>query len=216
MKNLILYIVIVSFSCSYTAAQKADMKLASKGQLVKKNTLKPQQKRNAVVFNEADMFQMYYSKETKDIQLKKKALLKKIRRGNKKAERDLKELKIEESTLNARNKKALKFSKLNEQIYFKIGPMPPCPRPRDCGNEWLRDLETIIVPSTVKNFNMEAVNQRGQTIGLVKRKPTMFNKDIGFKTYQFRWKLKPKGPITFKIRQLLNNNIKESYNVKIE
>ncbi|MFP2997074.1 hypothetical protein ABN763_14250 [Spongiivirga sp. MCCC 1A20706] len=216
MKNLILYIAIASINCSLTIAQKADVKLATKEEIVEKSTSKLPQKRNAVVFNEADMFQMYYSKETKDIQLKKKMILKKIKKGDKKAERDLKELKTTESKLNARNKKALKFARLNEQIYFEIGPIPPCPTPNECGNEWLPKLDAVIVQSLVRSISIEAVNKQGKTIGVLDKKPNFLNKKIGFKTFRFKWKSRPKGPITFKIKKVLTNNLKESYEVNVQ
>ncbi len=216
MKYLMTYILITFFGISSTLAQKPDLRLDQKAQIKNKKTVIIQEKNETIAFNEADLFQMYYPNKKKDIQTKKKMLFRKIKKGNKQAERELKELKVEESKLNKRYKKALKFSKLNEQIYFKIGPIPPCPRPRDCGNDWLRNLETIIIPASVKNFKMEAVNKQGQTIGFLNKKRTMFNKNIGFKTYQFKWKSKPKGAITFKVRQQFNNNLKESYEVSIK
>jgi len=94
--------------------------------------------------------------------------------------------------------------------------MPPCPKPNECGNEWLRDLETVIVPSSVKNISITAHNEQGQTVGILSNKESIYNKNIGFKTFPFNWKLKPKGPITFKIKQVFAKKLRESYEVSIK
>ncbi|NER18690.1 hypothetical protein [Spongiivirga citrea] len=216
MKNSIIHFIITCVGIGLTFAQKADLKLDRKTQIKNKNKLEIQQKKTAIAFNEADMFQMYYPKGKKDIQAKKKVILKRIKKGDKQAERDLKVLKTKESELNARYKKALKFSKLNEQIYLKIGPIPPCPRPRDCGNDWLRNLETVIVATSVKNIRIVAVNKEGQTIGMLKKNHDLHNKDIGFKTFSFNWKSKTKGPITFRVKRIFNNGLKESYDLVVK
>jgi len=157
---------------------------------------------------ESDLFAFYNRTELRKLSKEKKALLSKIKNGNKSAEAKMRLLGLKENKLNTNLTAATSFSNRIKKVK-KIGPIGPCP-PKDEGKCLIDVLKRLLISDRI-NLNVKVLDQNKGVIGYLEKKPSYSNTKLGLNGYKLILTKKHVGNVFLDITRIESNSIKTNY-----
>lgn len=158
--------------------------------------------------SESQLFIDYKKGQLVQLGIQKEKLLNAIKKGDKMAESQLKELVEQEKTME----QAIKNSQLidkNLLTFKKIGPIGPCPPKIDgkCGNGFLQNL---IVPGVLIKITGQ-VTLNNKEIGFLSPEPFYRDLKDNYMVYSFNLNKNYTGTAIIKIERTYSDGSKEAY-----
>jgi len=129
------------------------------------NTVNAQEKNT---FSESEFYAYHTKSKLKKLEIKKKDLLSKIKKGDKKAEAQMTNLSKEEGIYTNNIALSEKVNNIAKKV-CKIKPMPPCPD-KKCG---IGAIQNIVVSNNVTIFKSAIYNKSNKKIGYIAKKPSL-------------------------------------------
>lgn len=161
------------------------------------------------VLLETDLYKESSTANLKQLEKAKMEQMRKVKQGDKISEMNVKELHQKEISVSDNLKELNKYKVTNRlDIVSKIKPLPPCPPREECR---LEGLGAILVPSNVRSFKLQVLNDKNEQIGSISKKALQIDKQSQLYPIELK---EYKGPIIIKIQKISSKGIKENYEVK--
>lgn len=199
MKNSLITLLFFSLMINLVSAQKIQPKI-DKNKLLEKKVIIDSKKEGQYAL-ESDLYLQHNEQEIEKVKKRKKLAFTKIKNNNKIAEAEYNKHVSQEIDIAKTIREIIREvekSRIDPRMkVFRVRPRPPCPD-NDCHNDWLKGL---LVSNTVKRIDAKVYNQKNKLLGELKKKPSMINKNGGYKVYDFIWKHSHSGPVVLKINR---------------
>lgn len=210
MKKINTIIVLFTLALTVNAQIKKPSKIKiPKDKGFQKLEIKQKADNDAIL--ESDLFAFYNKNELRKLTKEKKALLSKIKKGNKSAEAKMHLIGLKENKLNANLAQATTFSNQIKKV-GKIKPIPPCP-PKDNGKCLIDVLRQLLVSDKIK-MKIKILDTNKKPIGYLEEKPSYTNTKLGLKGYNFVLTQKYSGNVYLDISRTESGGLNKRYTIE--